>query len=124
MARQPSNKALAVLALLREQGELTCKEVAHEIRQRTPCGGCHGTGAGDSRFGCAACYGRGLVPFHYGDAYVCLAQLRKLGLVRRRHVLDEWGDTTSRLVWCAAERERATDPLEALYEAASAEVDS
>lgn len=124
--RQPSNKALAVLALLRELGETTCKRLGEEMMERTPCPACGGTGEGDcSWYGCCKCYGRGRVLFSYSDAYQALQQLSKHGLVSRRRLVNEWGDETPSLVWRAAAVE--TDPadeLEALYLAPSAEVDS
>src|SRR3954447_20666070 len=108
MAHALSNKALTVLALLREQGELTCMRVSELVTERTPCGRCNGTGAGDDeRYGCRPCYGRGRALMQYGTAYVALQQLRKRGLVERRHLVDEWGDPTPTLVWFAA---AAPDP--------------
>lgn len=54
-------------------------EVADEIRDRTPCGVCDGSGEGDywtgSRMICRPCWGRGKVPFGYSDAYVALQRL-------------------------------------------------
>lgn len=47
MTRPLSNKTLAVLGLLRDLGEVTCQNVADEMRARTPCGSCQGTGDGD-----------------------------------------------------------------------------
>lgn len=123
--RQPSNKALAVLGLLRELGPSTVNEVADELRQRTPCGACNGTGDGeDSRWGCRRCYGRGRVPFGYSDAYVALKQLMGHGLVTRRHPRDEFGDECNWWVWGAADAEPSNDELEALYAMPSAEVAS
>jgi hypothetical protein len=118
-----SNKALVVLELLRESGEMTCHQVADTIRERTPCGQCGGTGEGDdSRFGCRSCYGRGQVGFFYTDAYVVLRRLVKKGLVSRRYLLDEWGDVTNKLVWSAVEEARLSDdPLEDLFRAPAAQ---
>lgn len=124
MARSLSNKALSVLALLREDGgEHTCKEIAERIKARTPCGHCDGTGDGDdSHYGCRRCYGRGRAPFYYSDAYVCLQKLMRARLVRRRYLLDEWGDETPSLVYEAVAVDAdPADPLEALYLAPSAE---
>lgn len=117
MARALSNKAQAVLALLREGGERTCKDIAATITERTPCGTCNGTGEGDdSRWGCYPCLGRGQAFFDYSTAYVCLKQLMGRKLVRRRAVVDEWGDETPRLVYEAVPVDEE-DPLAALYRA-------
>lgn len=114
--RQPNNKALAVLGVLRESGELACDSLWRTLRERTPCGACNGTGEGDdSHYGCRRCYGRGLVPFGYSDAYVALKQLETRGLVTRRHPLDEFGDELRTWLWRAAGEAAADDPLEALY---------
>lgn len=116
IVRKPTNKALAVLAVLREVGEVTCDSLAAAVRERTPCGQCNGTGKGDdSRYGCRRCYGHGYVSFHYSDAYQVLKQLRTHGLVTRRLLVDEWGDQTNRFVYSAVARPPADD-LEALYE--------
>lgn len=117
-----SNKAIVVLALLRENGEMSCKDIAETIHQRTPCGDCNGTGEGDdSRYGCRRCYGRGRAFFTYSDAYVALTQLRKRRLVSRRHLRDEWGDELPGLMWAATtESSTHADPLEALFLAPSA----
>lgn len=114
--RQPTNKALAVLGLLREIGEATVNEVSDEMRTRTPCGACNGTGEGDDeRYGCRRCYGRGKVLFTYSDAYRALMQLRGHGLVSRRHPRDEFGDECNWWVWSVAGEHASDDPLEALY---------
>jgi hypothetical protein len=118
--RKPTNKALAVLALLREMGESSVNAVANEMRKRTPCGACGGTGEGDDwRYGCRRCYGRGQVPFGYSDAYQALKQLRVHGLVERRRPLNEFGDELASFVWWAVDV-AATDDLEALFLAPSA----
>lgn len=123
--RPPSNKALAVLVLLREIGRSTCNEIADEMRKRTPCGVCNGTGEGDdSRWGCRRCYGRGRVPFGYSDAYTALKQLRAHGLVERRRLVNEWGDETPTHIYWATGTGVPEDELEALFAAPAAEVDS
>lgn len=122
MTHALSNKALATLALLRETGETTCKDLAAAMRERTPCAPCNGTGSGDdSRWGCRHCYGRGQVSFGYSDAYVCLKQLLARGLVSRRWLENEWGDPTNTQVWRVVGSESPNgDALEALFLAPSA----
>ncbi|MDQ5822460.1 MAG: hypothetical protein M3540_13575 [Actinomycetota bacterium] len=116
--RALSNKALAVLGLLREGGERSCREVAATIRERTPCGVCDGTGEGDdSRYGCRKCYGRGQVSFYYSQAYVALRQLQGRGLASRRYLTDEFGDVTPMLVWSAVDTGAHVDELEELFRA-------
>lgn len=112
-----TNKQRVVLELLRGEGPRTCLELADMVRQRTPCGFCDGTGEGDdSRYGCRRCYGHGLVPFHYSDAYVALKALRERGLVSRRFILDQFGDVTNRHIYEAVPAPDATaDDLEALW---------
>lgn len=132
--RAPNMKELAVLECLRLCGGATCQQIADAIHRSTPCRFCGGTGensAGpfndtDARYGCRGCYGRGLAMFDYGAAYVALMKLHALGLVRRRNLLDQFGDPTPQLVWEAAPSEDAfyADPLEAAFAAPSAEVDT
>jgi len=118
-ARKPSNKALAVLGVLREHGELPAKRVAAIVMEQTPCPECDGTGKGDCNYhGCCQCYGRGRVCFAYSDAFTALKQLQAQGLVTRRHPVDEFGDETRGFVWRAVEVV-AVDELEALYLAPS-----
>lgn len=90
--RQPTNKALAVLGLLRELGPSTVNQVADAMRERTPCGACNGTRDGaDSRWGCRRCYGSGRVPFRTaGDpADLVLVPIALLPDVQRRRPRQE-----------------------------------
>jgi hypothetical protein len=120
--RPLNNKALAVLAVLREGGERPCKDIATTIQENTLCGHCNGTGQGDdSRYGCRRCYGRGQALFGYSDAYVALKQLMARQLVRRRYLMDEWGDETPMLVYSAVNEGDPDDPLEALFREPAAE---
>jgi tRNA(Ile2) C34 agmatinyltransferase TiaS len=119
-----ANKDIAVLELLRAEGEMTAKRIGQIITERTPCGACNGSGEGDGRdFRCRKCYGRGTALFDYGKAYACLQKLRQRGLVVRRHLLDEWGDSTSTLVWAALPVADVRDPLEQAFRAPSAGAD-
>lgn len=120
-----TNKAQIVLDLLRAEGELTAKEVGNRVTDATPCMGCEGSGTASDGARCRRCNGRGTRWFGYSEAYVVLCQLKKRGLATRRHVVDEWGDETPRLVWAAVPHQAGSvDELEALYEAPAAERDS
>jgi hypothetical protein len=118
--RRLTNKQVTVLELLRDVGPLTVNEIAEKVTAQTICSVCDGTGEGDSRFGCGACYGRGHPYFHYSQAYQALKSLRSAGLVRRRCARDEWGDEIPRHVYYAVPSP-AADPLEALWNAPTAE---
>jgi hypothetical protein len=129
----PSNKELAVLAVLREEGELTVHQVADLVYDRMPpCVACGGTGerkdlkddVADAR--CRRCWGRGKPYFGYSRAYVPLMKLVKRGLASRRHPINEFGDETRGYVYFAVRIENAeeTDELEAMFRAPAAEVDS
>lgn len=124
--RPLSNKAQAVLALLRRVGHgMACKDVAETITAQTPCAACLGSGEGDDvvhgiEGQCKRCWGKGTTWFGYSDAYVALNQLADRGLVLRENVIDSWGDPTSALRWSAIATAVPDDPLEALYLAPSA----
>jgi hypothetical protein len=128
MPRAITNKQLAVLAVLREfPAGITAQKMADLIRERTPCGTCDGTGEGPhEHWGCHACYGHGVVRFHYSDAYNALQRLVKSDLAERRQKLDEWGDPTQGVVYlpAAVVAEPDDDPLEKLFALPSAEPDS
>ena len=116
-----TNKQVAVLELLRAEGELSAKRVAALIEERTPCGACNGSGEGDdSRYGCHPCYGRGRMFFGYGAAYAALIRLEKAGLVLRRQDRDRWGDKLPGVLWRPVSTSAADDPLEAAFRAPSA----
>jgi hypothetical protein len=121
MAAPLSNKQIAVLQLLRAEGELSCTRISGLMEERTPCGECDGTGKGDGRFGCRRCHGLGHALFSYGAAYAALKALRAGGLVTRRNRIDEWGDATADLVWSALPVEVPDDPLEAAFHAPTVE---
>lgn len=113
MSRRLTNKQVVVLELLRAEGELTAKEIAAEITERTVCSVCDGTGNGDwgRRHECEKCYGSGRAYFHYSDAYQALQALRKVGAVARRCKRDEWGDELALHVYYAVDVD-AKDELE------------
>ena len=121
MSRRLTNKQIAVLQVLRAQGETTCKRVSEIISHGTPCATCNGTAQGDHPdWGCGSCYGTGRVLFSYETAHLALTRLRTLGLVAKRPVLDAFGDATGRIAWAAEPVAKPDDPLEALFLASSA----
>lgn len=133
MPRKLTNKQLAVLHVLRERGHATAKQLAAELTgPMATCPDCGGSGKTDKpdaydRYRCPDCFGRGerRMPYmDYGTAYQACERLAKAGLVERRDVLDEWGDSTGRIKYVAVEADPdPDDPLERAFSAPSAEVD-
>lgn len=125
-----TNKQVAVLELLRAEGELSAKRIAALISERTLCATCGGTGDGDAilgvnssgahRCGCRFCYGRGRMHFGYGTAYAALVRLEKAGLVERQQERDRWGDKLPGVLWRPVAVVDPDDPLEAAFRAPSA----
>jgi hypothetical protein len=132
-----SNKALAILAVVRAAGRpMRAHDIADAVSRSIVCQGCGGSGdpcgedaglprAFDApdrdRPGCSRCHGRGHLYLDYGTCMAQLKRLRAAGHVDREPVYDAWGDVIGGAVaWRALPAPASDDPLEQAFAAPAA----
>lgn len=113
--KAPTNRQLAILAVLRRGQEQTIKQCCRILEsEMPPCHECGGERT-DTISGCRTCFGRGRRIVCYGDVYTDLRALLNRGLVARRHPRNEWGDELNTHVYRALAVEQSVDELERIF---------